>query len=77
MGVARRKRIKELPLPAHLISYLCSLPVSFSDSLHDGWMRTKSSKDVNVKNKISARRPKASKYVGIHQIRQLTPPSGD
>ena len=77
MGVARRRRLKELPLPPHLISYLCSLPVSFSDSLHDGWMRTKSGKDINVKNKHTARRPKTTKYVGIHQIRQVTPPFGD
>ena len=49
---------------------MCSLPVSFSDQLHDGWMRTKSGKDINVKSKHAARRPKASKYVGIHQIRQ-------
>jgi len=52
--------------------------VSFSDQLHDGWMRTKSGKDINVKSKHAARRPKASKYVGIHQIRQqLSPPSGE
>ena len=74
MGVACQQRIKELPLPPHLISYLCSLPVPFSDRLHEGWLRTKSSKDVNVKSKHAARRPKASKYVGIHQIRHLPSP---
>ena len=77
MGVARRRRIKELPLPPHLISYLCSLPVSCSDQLHEGWIRTKSGKDISVKTKHAARRPKTSKYVGIHQIRQQLSPSSD
>ena len=77
MDVARQCRIKELPLPAHLITYLCSLPVSFSDQLHDGWMRTKTGKDINVKTKHAGRRPKGSKYVGIHQIRQQRSPSSN
>ena len=68
---------KELPLLSHLVSYLCSLPVLFHAQLHEGWIRTKSGKDVSVKAKHAAPRPKTSKYVGIHRIRQQLSPSSD
>ncbi len=56
LGAAKRKRLKELPLPKHLLSYLCSLPVSESQTLHQNWERVRSSKCEAVRKKGAARR---------------------
>ena len=41
LGVGKRRRIKELPLPRHLISYMMTLPLDCSDRLHDNWDRVR------------------------------------
>ena len=70
LGVGRRRRIKELILPKHLISYLCALPVAKSKELHENWDRVKTRKAESVRKRGEARNPKPSRYSpGIHMIR--------
>ncbi|XP_019855655.1 PREDICTED: uncharacterized protein LOC109584376 [Amphimedon queenslandica] len=70
MGVGRRRRIKELPLPRHVISYLISLPISCSDRLHANWERTRSTKCKLVKERLESHRPKrgGATNVGVLQV---------
>ena len=56
LGAARRKRIKELPIPKHLVSYLCCLPVAKSDLLHQNWERIRSNKCEAIRKKGASRR---------------------
>ena len=71
LGAARRRRIKELPLPKHLISFLCTLPIARSDQLHQNWERTKTSKAELVRKRGEARKPKQSRYAsGLQAFRQ-------
>lgn len=58
MGVGRRRRIKELPFPRHLIYFLTSLPVSQSDQLHANWERTKTTKSASIKSRVTGHRPR-------------------
>ena len=51
LGVGKRKRIKELPLPRNRISYLMSLPVEFTDRLHDSWLRVRVSGSSNTRHR--------------------------
>ena len=70
LGAARRRRIKELPLPKHLLSYLCTLPVARSIQLHQNWERTKTSKAELVRKRGEARKPKQSRYAsGLQAFR--------
>ena len=55
LGVGKRKRIKELPLPRHLISYLMSLPLQCSERLHDNWDR------IRISNSASKQRSRPLK----------------
>ena len=71
LGAARRRRIKELPLPKHLLSFLCTLPVARSEQLHQNWERTKTSKAELVRKRGEARKPKQSRYAsGLQAFRQ-------
>lgn len=58
LSVARRRRIKELPLPRHIISFLTSLPVAQSDKLHANWERTKTAKAASVRHRQVSHRPR-------------------
>ena len=44
MGVTRRKRMRELPLPQQLTSYLSTLPLTFSEELFPDAERKRPSK---------------------------------
>ena len=48
--------MKELPVPKHLLSYLCSLPVARSDLLHQNWERVRSNKCEAIRKKGASRR---------------------
>ena len=77
LGVSRRRRLKELPLPPHLIVFLSSLPVGRSDDLHDNWERRRSTKAESVRKRGEARRRGGGggggRGRGIHHIRNSFP----
>ena len=70
LGVRKRRRIKELPLPKPVLSFLCALPVEKSKELHQNWDRARSSKAEAVRKRGEAKRPKPTRYSpGMHTYR--------
>ena len=77
LGPSKRRRLKELPLPPHLIAFLSTLPISCSEELHANWERRRSSKSEVVRKRGEARRKGAGregKKGGLHLLRQLHHP---
>ena len=53
LGIRKRRYIKELPLPQHLVSFLMSLPLDCSKTLHENWDRIRTNTPNKQKSKPS------------------------
>ena len=53
LGVGKRRYIKELSLPRHLVSFLMSLPLDCSKTLHENWDRIRTNTPNKQKSKPS------------------------
>ena len=69
LGVGRRRRIKELPLPRHLLNFLCALPIARSSELHESWDRTRTKKAESVRKRIESHTPKPNRQCVINILR--------
>ena len=72
LGVGKRRRIKELPLPRHLVSFLMSLPLDCSKILHENWDCIRTNTPNKQKLKPSQDGSKFDSGASLQTLKTLT-----